>query len=99
VSVSLRDAATGQHYPLVSAVTRIGRLEDNDIVLADPKVSRHHAVIVDTGATYLVVDHHSANGVRVDGERIKISAMLTEGARIGIGGHELTFEFRLEDTV
>jgi SARP family transcriptional regulator, regulator of embCAB operon len=94
VSVSLSDTTTGQHYALTSAVARIGRLDDNDIVLTDPKVSRHHAVIVDTGATYLIVDHHSANGVRVDGERIKTSAMLTDGARIGIGGNEFVLEVR-----
>ena len=57
----LRDAS-GDDYPLVAAATRIGRLPDNDIVLDDANVSRHHAVIIDTGTNF--VDHGSAVGQR-----------------------------------
>jgi SARP family transcriptional regulator, regulator of embCAB operon len=95
--VSLHETTTEQRYRLHSAVTRIGRLDDNDIVLPDTKVSRHHAVIVDTGANYLIVDHHSANGVYVDGARIKTSALLTDDARIGIGGYEFVFHIQAQE--
>src|SRR5262249_45129628 len=46
VVAQLRDSA-GRRYPLRATATRIGRLVDNDIVLDDDTVSRHHAVIVD----------------------------------------------------
>jgi pSer/pThr/pTyr-binding forkhead associated (FHA) protein len=41
-----------------------GRLPDNDIVLNDDEVSRHHAVIVDTGSGFMIADLRSANGCR-----------------------------------
>ena len=64
----LRDAS-GRVYPLRRAATRIGRLSDNDIVLDDANVSRHHAVIIDTGTSFVITDLRSANGVEVRGER------------------------------
>ncbi|HKV18289.1 MAG TPA: BTAD domain-containing putative transcriptional regulator, partial [Mycobacterium sp.] len=79
----LRDAA-GNEYPLVAAATRIGRLPDNDIVLDDANVSRHHAVVIDTGTSFVVSDLRSANGVKVGGERIRASVTLTDGDRIRV---------------
>ncbi len=52
-------------YPLIGAATRIGRLADNDVVLDDAEVSRHHAVISDTGTSFVITDLRSANGVHV----------------------------------
>jgi SARP family transcriptional regulator, regulator of embCAB operon len=87
----LRDAS-GSDYPLVAAATRIGRLPDNDIVLDDANVSRHHAVIIDTGTNFVVTDLRSANGVEVRGERIRASVTLGDGDRIRICDHEFVFE-------
>jgi hypothetical protein len=90
---ALRDKA-GHHYQLNKATTRIGRLADNDIVLDDTDVSRHHAVIIDTGTGFVITDLRSANGVEVQGERIRDSAMLAHGDDIRICGHEFIFEIR-----
>ena len=87
----LRDA-DGQQYPLLGAATRIGRSADNDIVLAEANVSRHHAVITDDGTTFVITDLGSANGVRVRGLRIRTSAKLSDGDRLRIGDHEFTLE-------
>jgi DNA-binding SARP family transcriptional activator len=87
----LRDAA-GHRYPLRGAATRIGRLSDNDVVIDDDTVSRHHAVIVDTGNSFVITDLQSANGVDVADQRVRASAMLADGDRICICGHEFTFE-------
>jgi DNA-binding SARP family transcriptional activator len=87
----LRDAA-GRRYPLRGAATRIGRLSDNDVVIDDDTVSRHHAVIVDTGNSFVITDLQSANGVDVADQRVRTSAMLADGDRICICGHEFTFE-------
>jgi DNA-binding SARP family transcriptional activator len=89
----LRDAS-GSDFPLVAAATRIGRLPDNDIVLDDANVSRHHAVIIDTGANFVVTDLRSANGVEVRGERIRASVTLSDGDRIRICDHEFVFEMQ-----
>ena len=89
----LRGAADRAH-PLLAAATRIGRLPDNEIVLDDPNVSRHHAVIIDTGTSYVITDLHSANGVDVRNQRIRGTATLGHGDRIRICDHEFTFEIR-----
>ena len=86
----LRDAS-GREYPLIAAATRIGRLPDNDIVLDDPNVSRHHAVIIDTGTSFVVSDLRSANGVDVRGERIRASVTLADGDHIRICDREFVF--------
>ncbi|MGB6207016.1 BTAD domain-containing putative transcriptional regulator [Mycobacterium sp.] len=89
----LRDA-TGGLYPLKGAATRVGRLADNDIVLNDDDVSRHHAVIIDTGGSFVITDLDSANGMKVQGQRIRPSATLADGDCISICDHEFTFEIR-----
>jgi DNA-binding SARP family transcriptional activator len=89
----LRDQ-NGRQHRLAGAITRIGRFTDNDIVLDDTEVSRHHAVITDTGTGFVLTDLRSTNGVEVQGQRIRASATLADGDRISIGGHEFTFEIR-----
>jgi len=91
-------ATSGLVYPLRAAATRIGRLWDNDIVLDDANVSRQHAVIIDTGTSFVVTDLRSANGVHVGGERIRGTATLADGDRIRICDHEFTFEIAPRDT-
>ncbi|MGB3482820.1 MAG: BTAD domain-containing putative transcriptional regulator [Mycobacterium sp.] len=87
----LEDPSGGQH-PLRAVATRIGRLDDNDIVLADAKVSRHHAAVIDTGTSYVISDLRSANGIYVQHNRVQGSATLTEGDQIRICDY--TFVFR-----
>jgi SARP family transcriptional regulator, regulator of embCAB operon len=87
----LRDAS-GRRYPLQAMGTRIGRLSDNDIILDNPKVSRHHAVIVDTGTSYVINDLRSSNGVHVRHQRIRSAATLHDGDHIRICDHEFTFQ-------
>ena len=90
-------AASGERYPLQSAATRIGRLRDNDIVLESANVSRHHAVIVDTGTSYIINDLRSSNGVYVQYERIRAAATLNDGDHIRICDHEFTFRVATEN--
>lgn len=93
VFAGLRDA-TGRHYPLQAPATRIGRLPDNDIVLDDDDVSRHHAVIIDTGGSFVIADLRSVNGVEVQRRPLRPSATLADGDVISICGHEFTFEIQ-----
>jgi SARP family transcriptional regulator, regulator of embCAB operon len=91
VAAALR-GADGQRHALAGTATRIGRSSDNDIVLPDVKVSRHHAVITDNGTAFVITDLGSVNGVRVGGQRIDPSAELCEGDRVRIGDQEFTLE-------
>jgi SARP family transcriptional regulator, regulator of embCAB operon len=88
--------ASGRSYPLQAAATRIGRLRDNDIVLDDANVSRHHAVIIDTGVSYIITDLRSANGVEVRHQRIHSAATLNDGDHIRICDHEFTFQINAD---
>jgi pSer/pThr/pTyr-binding forkhead associated (FHA) protein len=63
-------------------------------VLDDDDVSRHHAVVIDTGSSFVISDLRSTNGVLVQGRRIRSSATLADGDHIRIGGHEFTFQIR-----
>ena len=73
---------------------RIGRSEDNDLVLLSPACSRHHAEVVQEGTTYKIVDLGSANGIRL-GSRTLTELVLVDGRTVVVGEHELTF--RLAD--
>lgn len=87
----LRDSA-GRAYPLVGALTRIGRSSENDIVLPNANVSRRHAEIRHHGGTFLISDLNSANGVYVLGNRIDSSINVKAGDVIRIGGYQFTLE-------
>ena len=71
-----------------NTVLNIGRLESNDIVLDDYKVSREHAVLKISRTDMLLVDLASTHGTHVNGERIDRSP-LKFGDTIHIVNHEL----------
>ena len=85
-------ADSGECFPVKGVATRIGRRSDNDIVLEDPRVSRHHAVIIDTGTSFVLIDARSANGVELDHNRIRGSAPLVDGSHVRIGDSDFHFE-------
>ncbi len=85
-------ASSGECFPVKGVATRIGRRSDNDIVLEDPRVSRHHAVIIDTGTSFVLIDARSANGVELDHNRIRGSAPLADGNHVRIGDRDFQFE-------
>jgi len=63
---------------------RIGRNDDNDIVIADGRVSRHHARIVADGGGFAIEDLQSSNGTFVDGAQVQ-RARLQAGSSIVVG--------------
>lgn len=67
----------------------IGRSPDNDLVIPDIRVSRHHAVIVSTSEGWTVRDLHSTNGTFVDGEPVT-EARIAARVTLSLGGHQLT---------
>jgi ABC-type multidrug transport system ATPase subunit len=69
----------------------IGRDPRNDVVLADPNVSRFHAEVLRGADGAEVVDLGSRNGTRVNGELTE-RERLDAGAEIGIGPYRLVFD-------
>ena len=49
----------------------VGRKVDRDLVIADPRVSRDHALIVSENGQFYVVDQGSKHGTFVNGERVQ----------------------------
>ena len=62
----------------------VGRDPGNDIILRDPKVSRHHAEIVFERGFFVLHDLSSANGTYVNAKRVRV-APLTHGAKLRMG--------------
>ena len=79
--------------PLPAKAMRIGREPDNDVVISDLNVSRHHAELrkSPTGS-YEIVDLASHNGTFVNGQRVS-RQLLTEQDLVSIGNST----FRLKD--
>jgi len=73
-----------QEFTLSKANIVIGRSPANDIVLADPSVSRRHARVERLAQGFEVVDLGSVNGVTVNGVKVA-RCILKSGDVFGIG--------------
>jgi hypothetical protein len=71
--------------------TLVGRSEHNDVCLASPYLSRHHAVIVGTPEGYYLVDLNSANGVALNGQRVE-RAVLCDQDVLALGPFRLKIQ-------
>lgn len=69
---------------------KIGRASDNDIVITDPNVSRHHAQIEVEADGFVLKDTGSTNGTFVNGTKIG-QRMLRHGDTVTIGMTKLRF--------
>lgn len=69
----------------------IGRAADNDLVLPDGRVSRHHARLIGRRGTLVYIDLGSTNGSRVNGVTVG-ELVLGEGDRIELGDSRLEVE-------
>ncbi len=71
---------------------KIGKREDNDIVLQDSRVSRNHAVIVKEGEKFYVYDNGSTNGTYLNNKRLppKVRRELPEDCTLSILPYILT---------
>ena len=72
----------------------VGRDPGNDIILRDPKVSRHHAEIVFERGFFVLHDLASANGTFVNAKRVRV-APLTHGAQVRMGNTQGRFSEEL----
>jgi len=85
-----------QTFPLRGEV-QLGREKDNAIVVADQKVSRHHALLSPLDETYIIQDQGSANGTYVNGVRIAQPTRLHHEDKIRLG--DAIFLFVLGSTM
>jgi signal transduction histidine kinase len=76
---------------LSSGTLKVGRDPQNDLVLADPSVSRFHAEIEPQGGFYLVRDQGSTNGTFINDMLVR-ARLLSHGDLIRVGRFVLRFD-------
>jgi hypothetical protein len=82
----------GTHIiPLESTPLTVGRGLNNDIILEDTRVSRHHAQLRYRARRFWIADIGSTNGTYVNDEQVA-ERSLRDGDVISLGGLELTFK-------
>jgi hypothetical protein len=86
-------AEDGRQLGLAGEVTTLGRALDNDVVIADSRVSRYHAQIRRVRAGYVVRDLGSTNGTSVAGRRTN-EQRLADGDEISLGGFKVALRLR-----
>jgi hypothetical protein len=86
------DGGAPARFELGAALIAVGRASDNDVILDDPQVSRHHCQLKLQHGAYGFVDLQSRNGSMVNGQTVQEIA-LADGDRIRIGNTSI--EFRL----
>jgi len=84
------DGGRGARFDLGGAVIAIGRGADNDVIVDDPQVSRHHCQLKLQHGAYGFVDLQSRNGSTVNGQAVSEIA-LADGDRIQIGNTSIEF--------
>lgn len=83
--------STGYKYRIHGGQLSIGRSEDNDVVIDDMMVSRHHAVIEHTADGWSVTDIDSKTGVGVNDYKVHGRQAIQDGDKIMINSHNFLF--------
>jgi len=81
---------SGRAPDVLPGAIRIGRADDNDIVIPEVLASRHHATLVPTPHGTEIRDNRSINGTFVNGARVE-TAVLNDGDVVTIGNIDLIF--------
>lgn len=93
--------SSGREYFLHEGENSIGR-EAADVLLADPTVSRRHAILVIEDGKCWISDLDSSNGTYAEGKRVEAGERVevTDGAELKFGSAVLTLQVPLlEETV
>jgi pSer/pThr/pTyr-binding forkhead associated (FHA) protein len=84
---------TGKQYVVKQRPLAGGRHPSQEIQLLDPEVSRRHFLIRPEGDEYVIMEMQSANGVYVNGQKVK-EHTLQDGDRIRVGVTVLVYSSR-----
>jgi FHA domain-containing protein len=87
------DGAPPVQFDIGGALISVGRASDNDVIVDDPQVSRHHCQLKLQHGAYSFADLGSRNGSWVNGQSASEVA-LGPGDLIRIGSTEIEFQVR-----
>ena len=76
-----------QAFALRKQLLTIGREIDNDLIINDVEISRHHARLTWQGDKWVIEDLRSGNGTFVNGRRISGPTVVGPGSQIGLGSN------------
>jgi len=96
VNTCLEDTATGENFPLL-AVTQIGRAPDCEVLIKDPRVSRHHAMIRKVEGSYYFYELGSFNGTYVNDRRVTTGHKLENGDQLTVVDSHFVVRLSEED--
>lgn|GEM_PF-3737278 len=92
----IKGKSQGKEFCFYKNKIGIGRNQDNDLVVYDLNVSRHHVEIIQDKNIYILRDLGSRNGTRVNHQTMT-DVQLKNGDIIQVG--EIAFEFKSENTL
>jgi len=79
-----------RHVNLTQPAVSIGRSLDNDVIIDDPRVSRHHAQLRHRYGHYVLYDLDSSGGTRINGYPVE-ECVLHSGDVISFAGVEVVY--------
>ena len=79
-----------EEFSVTKETVTVGRAPDNDVVIDNELVSRHHLKIVQGGANYFVEDLSSGNGTLLNGQEV-VKESLRDQDEIAVGKHTMIF--------
>lgn len=74
---------SGSRHRIARRRTKIGAQEDNDLILPDDRISRHHLLVSYEGGGFVAVDLNSLYGTFTNGKRIERQE-LVEGTKVNL---------------
>lgn len=70
---------------LSQSIVAIGRDTDNDYIVPEPEISRHHVRLLRTHDGYVIEDLNTLNGTHLNGQKLERQVLLKEGDYVRIG--------------
>ena len=80
----------GKEYHFENTAT-LGRIEECEVTIIDPGISREHARVTGRRGVFIVEDLGSSNGTRLNGETINGPEVLRDGDYITVGAVNIMF--------
>ncbi len=90
-------AVDGTRYDFYKLPATIGKSSNNDIVISDKFISRHHATITHKNGYFYIIDNNSSNGIIIKGKIIVGEQKVSDGSSIGFGPFKVTFHISNQD--